>query len=63
MECVLEQEMRPDVNAIFSVSSEVKCGFSLKFHKKYLERGNITVFFLPRRPMQCSKLNHIFATV
>lgn len=45
MECVLEQEMRPDVNAIFSVSSEVKCGFSLKFHKKYLERGNITVFF------------------
>lgn len=40
-----EKEKRPDVNAAFAVPQEIESGFSLKFPKKYLDKGNVFLVF------------------
>src|SRR5699024_2972513 len=45
IEFTCEREIRPDVNDIFSVDSELESGFTIKFPKKCLENGNVAVTF------------------
>lgn len=45
VEFTCEREVRPDVNDVFSVDQELESGFTIRFSKKYLEKGNVTVSF------------------